>query len=199
MIPRSDSDAPSMDPGVLKELRALDPDLTLTFRRHVIDLLTDEKIIVKPGMNPTGPRQPGPILSPCWYLWVRQSPYNDYRIVKEYPLAMGGFNHTSVAALRRDVFRTEKTVAKALQAIADGKEKFTKAAKDRQQARKADEIAANDTKIHETLDGLHKRDARIVSYRGQGSRGTRDGRITPDTREAGWEFHEENHREGGVD
>jgi len=189
----TDTDAPAIDIGVLKRLKRLDPRLRITFSRYAINYLTSRPSMIHNWDYDTCPdsstrihRRNGAayLLDPAYHLWS-QGGDGRWRHVQAYP-AEGGFTDRHVKALEGDVAR-RFTISEIL----DRRERARQAAKEKAERdhkeERRDILNANQSRIRDLLDGkTGTRQAKIMSYGGQGKRGT-PGTVRMDDREDGWE------------
>jgi hypothetical protein len=183
-------DGPSIDYGVEKRLRRLNPRLKVTWSPYALDHTTGRPIEMSGALDCyTGKINQGVVKDPAYYLWIKDEAFNTYYLVGIYQK----FGHEEVMHLEADVARhmDRDRVFEFLQ-------ERGKALRERGLARKRDlqaqKIRANKKRIHDLVfegkDGV--RDAKVSSYKGQTKR-TSSGelnRIRKDAREDGWELPE---------
>lgn len=176
MIPHSDANAPSVDRGVLRRMRTLDPNLVITWSEFAFDPFNGGYLL----------HAGRPVKDPAFYLWRRDDNSSHHFLVSTYP---NGFGHRQVLALERDLARFHST-DEMLRMLRDAQS----AQRDRGLARRKDvqrdKIKYNESLIGDILGGKSdRRQAKIASYPGQGRRGT-PGEVQMDSREIGWEVPE---------
>jgi hypothetical protein len=182
-------DGPTVDSGVLKRMKRLAPRLKVTWSPYALDPTTGRVLEQSGKVDPYyGNVLTGPVKDPAFYLWRRDSSSSHYFFVSMYRT----FGHREVHGLEGDIARLVRPqdILPIIQANEERRKATGKRAqRDTQRAK----IAANKTKIEETLEG--KRDARsprVFSYPGQGASKDTSGReIELQGREAGWELPEE--------
>lgn len=190
----SDSDAPTLDPGVTARLQRLDPLLRVTFCRYAIDQVTGEPLAIHPGPEVIDEpeykmlRRCGNVtvlLDPGFHLWVRD-PDGKHHLLSSYPAEIG-FGHREVRKLEEDVaryMRPSEILATMHQQHADRKKRE---AKNHDQGR-ADILKANEHRIHDLLfeDKCGYRSGKFMSGPGLHRRGN-IGDVRMDDTEDGWE------------
>lgn len=183
MIPTNHVAAPSVEPGVLRRLRTLDPLLVVTWSPWSLDVMTG-----LPVESPASPREDGLIEDPAFYLWRRSSTCSHHFFVNVLPV----FDHRVCAALESDLgrFRRPEELWRLV-------EEAGSRARDKQleeyRERHRDVVAANKSRIGDLVfegkSGI--RTPKVFSGTG-GSRTSsaeREG-ILMDPREDGWELPE---------
>jgi hypothetical protein len=195
MEPRSDSDAPTLDKGVLERLKRLDPKLKVTFCKYAIDQVTGEPIEV--NVSPDWLDDPDAmsrlrqfgksrvVLDPAWHLWS-QDPDGRWILINSYAAA-AGFGHREVAKLEGDVARYMRPSDLIALMWGRRKEHERKAKKDHKELR-SDIHKANKSRIHDLLfeDKPMERDGKFMSGPGLNRRGNM-GTVLKDDKEDGWE------------
>lgn len=180
-VPTSDSHAPSIEPGVLRRLTRLDPDLAISWSSCLRDPATGARVEVSPTSDSVAAGQA--IHDPHWYLWLR-SPDGRVRLVAMYP----HFGHAEVAALERDCMRQGVRPRDLLAIAVAAREALRAREGNAQWDLTRQKIRANRSRIRDLASGrLSLRQARTVSAPGVGRRGT-PGLIRPDSIEDGWEL-----------
>ena len=179
----SDAAAPSIDRGVTARMRRLDPNLTVTWSEHALDIVTGNKIIARKGMDPvTGERHGGAVFSPRFYLWRRDDVSPALHYVADYPR----FGHYEVRKLEGDLARFLSPTA-IMRKMAEARATVSK----RELASRAeyhkDKAAANESRINDLVFGGKdgRRAGKSFSYGGQKTRAT-PGDVSVNGREDGW-------------
>lgn len=183
-------DGPSIDYGVERRLRRLNPNLKVTWSPYALDHLTGRPIEMSGALDCyTGEFNRGPVKDPGYYLWIKDGTFSTYYLVAIYQK----FGHEEVMHLEADVARhmDHSRVFEFLEARG-------KALRERGLSRKRDaqkqKVAANKKRIHDLVfegkSGV--RDAKVSSYKGQTRRLSSNelNRIRMDPREDGWELPE---------
>jgi hypothetical protein len=186
----TDSDGPSIERGVLARLKRLDAKLAVTFCKLAISQLTSRPIEIHNWDADTEHliwRRSGTafLYSPEYHLWLKQGSER-WSWIRSYP-AEAGFGHREVLYLEADAARFMRA-QEILDRIRAQQEARQEKAKRDFVERQKDVTKANFSRIKRLVeDGdFGHRDAKAVSYAGQGNRGTR-GQVRKDDREAGWE------------
>ncbi len=195
----TDSDGPRIEKVVLARLRTLDPYLRVTFCKFSIDPITSVPVEVYPtaawDQDPESLKRLEKrgntyyLIDPCFTLWVKSGDGRHY-YVQSYS-SDEGFGHREVAKLERDVARfmtPSEIINRRREAVADRERKQRE-----EYSQKHDDTSkANEGRIRDLVfhDKSGMRDAKIVSYAGQGNRGTRTQRVLRDAKEDGWELPE---------
>lgn len=192
----NDTTSAHVDPGVLKRLTRLDRELRVTYSNWALNLESSFPIKSKHFSN-LGKYIP----EPSFHLWVWCAEYGRYLHVNQYPAEIG-FSHREVHFLEADCARTMTPTQMLALAARNREANAAKAKADHAELRE-DVHKANKSRIEDMLDlepGRKKtsvgdasgsRDAKIVSYPGQGNRGSR-GRVRKEDREDGWEKPEQS-------
>lgn len=191
MEPYNASDGPAIDRGVLERMKRLDRNLHVTFSHYAIDYSTGCPVEVIPGPDwehePVRRGDAWFVADPAFHLWVRGED-SLYHIVKSYPAELG-FGQREVLGLEADVMRFMTPTAFLYEKMRNQARQEEKEHKDYKELRQ--DIAAENKSIIRDTVGLGDRDytpnrqAKIVSYAGQGSRAT-PGDVRKSDKEAGW-------------
>lgn len=185
MIPTNPAEAPSIDHGVLRRLRELDPSLTVTWSPWALDVKTGRPIVGTGAMDPlTGDRAIGPTFNPLFYLWRKSDTCTHHFLVSVYEQ----FGHREVLSLERDVarFMRPEDIFRTFEARAAERRLAERA----EYADRHQQISkANAARIGDLVFGnaTGERDSKIVSYGGQKNRST-PGRVLADAKDDGWEL-----------
>lgn len=182
--PHSDSDAPSLDRGVISRLRRLDPALVVTWNRYAHSPITGEILLGSGRLDPhTGVRVVGPVQDPAYHLWRRDESTGEYHLINSYPR----FTQREVLSLERDVARYIAP-RHVFAHIARAQEERRRREFDRLRAYQQDKAAANSSQVRDLVFGglSQNRGARIFSGGGITRRST-PGDVPMTPREAGWE------------
>jgi hypothetical protein len=181
----------NIDAGVLARLKRLDKNLRVTFSHFAINEVTSVPMVINDWGEEEAPfivRRGGTAFlhDPAFHVWVREEGSGRFHLVMTYPAA-NGFGHREVQKLEADVARYMSPTEilrkhRELREAAEAKEK-----QDNEELR-SDILKANQSRIGDLVfGGKHgHRDAKIVSYPGQGNRGSR-GQVKKDDKEDGWE------------
>lgn len=174
----TDSDAPSLDRGVVSRLRRLDPRLAVTWSKWDINPLTTRPMIYKGNAI----RLP----EPRWHLWSRDSD-GRWRYVQSYL----HFGQEQVMRLEGDVAR-RFTISEVIdgfeRARQDAKERKERAIEDRRRGIRENNKSRIRDLVFEGKSGLRTR--RIMSAPGV-SCTTPDQPFLADPKEDGWDLPEE--------
>jgi hypothetical protein len=176
------SDHRAIDPSVTRELRALDPNLFVTWSELYLDLITGRPLERRDGK---------PIRYPRWHVWI----YYAGDGVIHHLFDAEVLDHRIPQKIRADVARhlEEKEINERIEA-----EKARR--KERANARwnelHRDVVTANRAKFDEIFEGdnlmrgpsENTRDARIMSYDGQPNRASAWDAVRMTTDEEGWEL-----------
>jgi hypothetical protein len=199
MEPYTDSDGPRIERSVLKRMKRLDPHLRVTFCKFAIDPITSIPLPVHPGPewvdDPEAMKRlcrrgdTHYLLDPGYTLWV-QSGDGRFYYVQSYSHEEG-FGHREVAKLERDVARF-MTPSEIINKRRDAQEARERKQKDEYRQKHADTSKANESRIRDLVFNGNSgyREAKVVSYAGQGNRGTRTQKVLRDAKEDGWELPE---------
>jgi hypothetical protein len=171
----SDSDAPSIDAGVLRRLHRLDPNLAVTWSHWEIDPMTSRPVLFRG-------RERIKLQVPAYHVWSRNGSDGRWYYVQSH----FQFGHREVRALESDCLRSMTPS----QILAENRrlyyERNERAKKNRQDER-GDIIKENKSRIHDLLfeDKRPYRGGKYSSYAGQGKR-TSLGEVRKDQKEDGW-------------
>jgi len=189
-----DSAGPRIDSGVAARLKRLDRNLAVTFCRYAIDQRTSRPVEIRNWDGETEhliEKRGGSayLLEPAYHLWIRSE--GRWLHVNQCPAA-GGFGHREVAALEGDAarFMSPQDILNRIYAGRDARAARRKA---NSVELRRDVAKANMSRIqrlakdHDKSHDPTTRQAKAVSYAGQGNRATR-GTVTKGNREDGWEL-----------
>jgi hypothetical protein len=194
----TDSDGPSIAKEVVRELHQFDPSVRVTFSKFALDPMTGIPIEVDKAkiliaeedfstVDALVKRGNAYFVSdPRYYVWS-QTPDGDVVLVKSIPVREG-FDRRQIDILRQDRQSMERLVAFLEEKFAHqryGEKKAKQNWRDFQH----DLVSANASRIHDLIVNdkvMTHRDAKIMSYKNQGSRST-PGQVPTTDREAGWE------------
>lgn len=194
----NDSSGPAVEKAVLERMKRLDPSLELTFSQFAVNPLTSKPLEVHPSPDwetwqTERLRRLGSkyyLLLPAFHLWIWDWREGRYHYVKSYP-AEAGFGHREVYGLEADAARW-MSPSEILRQVHEAREAADAKRKQDLREEKLEHFKANDRRIRDLLAGKEpRRDAKIVSYPGQGNRGSR-GRVEKDSREDGWELPDQS-------
>ncbi len=189
-----ETDAPVLDLGVEGRLRRLDSRLRLVWSSWEIDPSTSLPLVTRAG---------GRIYGPAWHLWILEA--DGWHHIRQYDArrkvgegdqarmesrsAAAAFGHRQVLALERGPrLSGANPAAEAARAVRDAMEERTERMEREQAERRRDFQKANGRRMRDLATGKSgRRQAKMVSYAGQGRRST-PGVVLENARRDGWEY-----------
>lgn len=174
-----DEDAPSISPGIARELQRLAPGCAMTWTKYVLSPNTHRPVMYK-GYGYVRARG-----YPTFRFYVRDRFTGKHVLIRQWTTAP---DMRHVRELERDRYinfhgDTSNRVSREVEAQNERREKRLASYRDDM----AHFVAENKTRIGDSIfEGKHhRRDAKIFSHRYGGSRAT-PGEVRKDSREDGW-------------